>query len=411
MGERSSWSSPSLSLAPGPRRDLAAGAFAALLAAGMAVSMAYGVTLPLLPGLVQRAGVGSAADVDSHTGWITGADTLTLFLFAPAGGALADRVDRRWVLAAGLAGSSAALWALTWTSGLRGLYVARVMAGLASAAVLPAVFAYVVTASAPARLQRRFAWIASATALGFLLGPALGDGLAASIRSAGGQGAFTTLPLDVVAVIGLLAAAGVLKLPPPQAMAPAPGGAMSGDELRIARSLLLTAIVVLAITVAEVGVTLAARRTPAAGMLPVSAYFALCSGVMIAVQFWALPRLERRLGEPRLVVAALVILSAGLGLLAFSNGGLVTAMAFVLAATGIGVLIPSLAVRISSAAGARQGWAMGRQAAAANLGQAVGAAATGSLFALAPPLPFVIAGGMTALAAAAAWEGAERRTV
>ncbi|MDO9096191.1 MAG: MFS transporter [Rubrivivax sp.] len=376
----------------------------------MAVSMAYGVTLPLLPGLIERSGVRSAADVESHTGWITGVYTLALFLFAPVWGALADRIDRRRVLAAGLVGSSAALWALTLPLSMGGLYAVRAMAGLASAAVLPAVFAYVVTASAPSRLQRRFAWIASATALGFLLGPALGDGLAAPIRAAGGNGAFATLPLDAVAVIGLLAAVGVLKLPPNRATAPAPGGAMSGDERRIARSLLLTAIVVLAITVAEVGVTLVTRRAPAIGELPVSLYFALCSGVMIAVQFWALPRLERRLGEPRLVVAALVLLSAGLGLLALLSGGFVTAAAFVLAASGIGVLIPSLAVRISSAAGARQGWAMGRQAAAANLGQAVGAAATGSLFALAAPLPFVIAGGLTALAAgAAAWEVAARR--
>lgn len=410
MGEQP-WPLLSPSAAGDSRSDLSAGAFASLLAAGMAVSMAYGVTLPLLPGLVERTGGGSAADVDSHTGWITGAYTLALFLFAPVWGALADRIDRRWVLAAGLAGSSAALWVLTWTSGLRGLYVARAVAGLASAAVLPAVFAYVVIASAPPRLQRRFAWIASATALGFLLGPALGDGLAAPIRAAGGNGAFATLPLDVVAAVGLLAAAAVLKLPPNQAMAPAAGGATPGDERRIARSLLLTAVVVLAITVAEVGVTLAALRAPAAGALPVSVYFALCSGVMIAVQFWGLPRLERRLGEPRLVAAALVVLSAGVGLLGLSNAGLVTAVAFVLAAAGIGVLIPSMAVRISSAAGARQGWAMGRQAAAANLGQAVGAAATGSLFALAPPLPFLIAGGLTALAAgAAAWEGAARRT-
>jgi len=188
------------------------------------------------------------------------------------------------------------------------------------------------------------------------------------------------------------------------------GSATPGDERRIAHSLLLTAVVVLALPVAEVGAPLSARRAPAAGAWPVSLYFALCSGVMIAVQFWALPRLERRLGEPRLVVSALLVLSAGLSLLAGSNGGVVTAAAFVLAAAGIGVLIPSLAVRISSAAGARQGWAMGRQAAAANLGQAVGAAATGSLFALAPPLPFLIAGGLTVLAAgAAAWEGAARR--
>ena len=389
------------------RSDLPAGAFTALLAAGMAVSMAYGVTLPLLPGLVERTGGGSAADVESHTGWLTGAYTLALFLFAPAWGALADRIDRRWVLAAGLAGSSVALWALTTPSGMRGLYAVRAMAGLMSAAVLPAVFAYGVTASAPSRLQRRFAWIASATALGFLLGPALGDGLTGLMgASALGDAAFASLPLDVVAIVGLLAAVGVLGLPSNRAVAP-PGGALPGDERRIVRSLLLTAVVVLAITVAEVGVTLAARRATAVGPVPVSVYFALCSGVMIAVQFWALPRLERRLGEPRLVVAALAVLSAGVGLLAVSNGGFVTAAAFVLAAAGIGVLIPSLAVRISSAAGARQGWAMGRQAAAANLGQAVGAAATGSLFALAPALPFLLAAGLAA--AGAAWDGAARR--
>ncbi|MBN9203588.1 MFS transporter [Methylibium petroleiphilum] len=393
------------------RSDLSAGAFAALLAAAMAVSMAYGVTLPVLPGLVERAGVGSAADVEGHTGWLTGTYTLALFLFAPAWGALADRIDRRWVLVAGLAGSSAALWALTGSLELRALYAARAIAGLTAAAVLPAVFAYVVTASAPSRLQRRFAWIASATALGFLLGPALGGGLAAPIRAVGANGAFSELALHVVAVVGLGAAAGVLTLPVNRAVQTGSGSATPGDERRIAHSLLLTAVVVLAITVAEVGATLSARRAPAAGAWPVSLYFALCSGVMIAVQFWALPRLERRLGEPRLVVAALLVLSAGLGLQAGSNGGVVTAAAFVLAAAGIGVLIPSLAVRISSAAGTRQGWAMGRQAAAANLGQAVGAAATGSLFALAPPLPFLIAGGLTALAAgAAAWEGAARRT-
>ena len=408
MGERR-WLFPSPPVTGGSRSDLSTGSFVALLAAGTAVSMAYGVTLPLLPGLVERAGGDSAAGVESHTGWITGVYTLALFLFAPLWGALADRIDRRWVLAAGLAGSSVALWILTMPLSMRGLYGIRAVAGLTSAAVLPAVFAYVVTASAPSRLQRRFAWIASATALGFLVGPALGDGLAGPIPAARGNAAFTSLPLDVVAIVGLLAAVGALGLPPSHAMVPAPGSARPSDERRIVRSLLLTAVVVLGITVAEVGVTLAARRAPAAGAMPVSVYFALCSAVMIAVQFWALPRLERRMGEPRLVAAALGVLSAGVGLLAASNWGFVTATAFVLAATGIGVLIPSLAVRISSAAGARQGWAMGRQAAAANLGQAIGAAATGSLFALSPPLPFLVAGGLAALAAgAAAWEGPAR---
>lgn len=50
--------------------------------------MAYGVTLPLVPGLVERADVGAVADVGSHTGWITGVYTLALFLFGPAWGRL-----------------------------------------------------------------------------------------------------------------------------------------------------------------------------------------------------------------------------------------------------------------------------------------------------------------------------------
>lgn len=369
--------------------------------------MAYGVTLPLLPGLVEQAGGGALADMERHTGWITGVYTLALFLFAPAWGALADRVDRRWVLIAGMAGSSAALWSLTLPLSIRGLYAVRALAGVAAAAVLPAVFAYVVTASPPSRLQRRFAWVASATALGFLLGPAVGDWL-------GGAAPHRMLdasPLDVVAIVGLLAAVGVMRLAPNRAIATTADGAIPADRRQIVGGLLLTAIVVLAITVAEVGLTLTVRRAPTT--LPVSVYFALCSGVMIAVQFWALPPLERRLGEPCLVVLAFAVLATGLGLLGVLGmraGAPAIATAFVFSAAAIGVLIPTLAVRISAAGGTRQGWAMGWQAAAANLGQAAGAAVTGSLFALSPPSPFLVASGMAgATACAAAWQTTRRR--
>lgn len=141
-------------------------------------------------------------------------------------------------------------------------------------------------------------------------------------------------------------------------------------------------LVVFGITVAEVGVTLLGG--------PVAAYFAVCSVVMIGVQLGAYPLLERWLGEHRLVCAALTVMGAGIGILAWRQPW-TPAVAFLLAAGALGVLIPALAVRISVAAGARQGWAMGRQAAAANLGQAAGAALTGVLFAAAAPAPFLLA--------------------
>ena len=131
---------------------------------------------------------------------------------------------------------------------------------------------------------------------------------------------------------------------------------------------------------------------------------------MIAVQFWAPPHLERSGWRAAARRRRALVLSAGPALSGrLERKGRDRRGVSVPAAAGIGVLIPPLAVRISSAAGTRQGWAMGgrpRRPTSAG-GRCRG---HGSLFALAPPLPFLIAGGLILL-----WlpvrllEGAARR--
>ena len=61
------------------------------------VSMGYGVTLPLLPYLIERllGTSGDAAQVSRSTGLLTGLYTLSLFLFAPAWGPMSERYGRR----------------------------------------------------------------------------------------------------------------------------------------------------------------------------------------------------------------------------------------------------------------------------------------------------------------------------
>jgi MFS family permease len=61
------------------------------------VSMGYGVTLPLLPYLIERllGTSGDAAQVSRSTGLLTGLYTLSLFLSAPAWGRMSDRYGRR----------------------------------------------------------------------------------------------------------------------------------------------------------------------------------------------------------------------------------------------------------------------------------------------------------------------------
>lgn len=353
---------------------LAASKFLLLLLAGMVVSMAYGVTLPLLPALIAPLLPGDPSARAAHIGWLTASFTVALFAFSPAWGALSDRADRRWIIVVGLAGSGFALWATELVRSLPALYATRVTAGALSAAVLPAVFAYVVETTATAGRQRRFAWVASATALGFLLGPVAAE----LVQTA--DGIMSALRIVAVACAVAAAMTGWLpasrRLAVPADQAPVPGAAT------IPLSLLLTCLVVFGITIAEVGVTLMGVR--------VAVYFAICSAVMIGVQLFAYPRLERWMGEPRMVIFAFALMAVALALLALPAGW-APAVSFPLAATGIGILLPALAVRISIAAGARQGAAMGKQAAAANLGQAAGAASAGMLFAAAPAAPFLLA--------------------
>lgn len=360
---------------------LPASSFLLLLGAGLAVSMSYGVTLPLLPAIVLALQPGDTTGAALHTGWLTGVYTAALFVFSPVWGALSDRIQRRWVVATGLAGAAVTLWLLERAPTLPLVYASRIGAGALAAAVLPSVFAYVVETTVPARRQRRFAWIASATALGFLLGPVAADAAAA----VGGR--VSGLQLASLLCLGLAIAAMALlpKRPPAPAEAASAHARSPGDARRLRQSLLLTGIVVFGITVAEVGLTLFGGQ--------VAPYFALCSAVMIAMQLLGYPLLERWLGEPRLVLGSMVVMSFGVTLLAW-EARWTAAVSFLLASGALGVLIPALAVRISLAAGARQGRAMGGQAAAANLGQAAGAALTGVLFASARPAPFLLAGAL-----------------
>jgi MFS family permease len=330
--------------------------------------MAYGVTLPLLPallGIIPGLGVD---DVARHTGWLTATYTVGLFLFSPVWGALADRVDRRGIIAFGLAGSGLALWVVDLSRDVVSLYVARGAAGVLAAAVLPAVFACLVDDTAPQQRQRRFAWVATATSVGFLLGPVIGSALRGMAMGLGATRPMADSPFAAVALLSMAAAACMYIVPACRGKRAADGDGRA-DEPSVRVALLHTGVVVLAITVAEVGLTLVSRDSPVIAPSAMAGYFALCSVTMVVVQLWLYPVLERGMGEPRLVRVAFGAMALGVGLLAWPQKRWVPVAVFLLAGAAVGVLIPALAARVSLAAGARQGWALGRQAAAANLGR------------------------------------------
>lgn len=141
------------------------------------VSMGYGITLPLLPYLIERllGTSGDAAQVSRATGLLTGLYTLSLFLFAPMWGHLSDRFGRRSILLIGLIGFGATMMTFAFIENLTAVYAERFLSGMFAAAVTPVALAAIgdLATTEEAR-ARRLTFVSLAGIAGFLLGPMLG---------------------------------------------------------------------------------------------------------------------------------------------------------------------------------------------------------------------------------------------
>ncbi|MBY0576193.1 MAG: MFS transporter [Gallionellaceae bacterium] len=381
--------------------------FAVLLASAMTVSMAYGVTLPFLPFILERiVGPGYSGTVPWHTGALTASYTLALFLLSPMWGVLSDHYNRRIVISVGLIGSGISLVLLDNVSSLTMLYVSRMLSGIFSAAVLPATLAYVAEACDADDRPRRFAIVASFTSLGFMLGPMVGGWLSsmvlsppAAMRLAGVL--MPDSPFLVIALVSALCASGMalLSMPHHQPRLTMGEGVPSAKKKQIRWALLLTLATVFGVSTAEVGITLLGKQSLSLDPSAISQFFVVCSLVMITVQIGILPMLMRKFSIQTLLAFAFVLGAFGLGLIPFAKSTQVIDVLFGMIAAGTGILVPVLASVISEAAGQEQGKVLGQQTSAANLGQAVAAASSGALFIAAPAAPFLVAASMLAAGA------------
>ena len=95
-------------------------------------------------------------------------------LFAPIWGRLSDKHGRKPAILLGLLGNAAALVAFGLAQEYIWLFIARGAAGIASAAVLPSVMAYVADVTTSEERGKGMGLMGAAMGLGFILGPAIG---------------------------------------------------------------------------------------------------------------------------------------------------------------------------------------------------------------------------------------------
>jgi len=388
---------------------LRADRFFLLMAAVFTVSMGYGVVLPVLPFWLERLASGPPGlSVSWHTGMLSGVYMLALFAFAPVWGRASDRTGRRPVILLGLGGLAAvlALFGLAQSLGLG--YLARALGGVFASAVLPATLAYVADTSAAERRARRFAWMSAASLLGFLAGPAMAgwlSGVAMAMPSGTmiRSGAIW-LPFVLTAAIGAaVGLASYFLLPEP--VAP-PSYSHDNVSLRqrdgtLRWLFLLSLLVMFGLGGFEVGVTLLGQRDLGLDPSRIGTLFMECSLVMLAAQALFFSPLGARFGRAA-IAPAFLAMAAGLWLLPGTPGFGALLLWVGLVAAGSGILLPLLSYRVSLHAGASQGAALGRQTAAASLGQALGSGAAGLLFGIRSEAPFWLTAGLLVAGAAIA---------
>ena len=95
-------------------------------------------------------------------------------LFAPLWGRLSDKHGRKPAILLGLLGNAVALAAFGLAKEYIWLFTARSAAGIASAAVLPSVMAYVADVTTSEERGKGMGLMGAAMGLGFILGPAIG---------------------------------------------------------------------------------------------------------------------------------------------------------------------------------------------------------------------------------------------
>lgn len=167
--------------AEGARAAAPRGALLFIFITVMVNSMGIGIIMPVMPDLLlsltgEGATVGSAA---AWGGWLTASYALMQFVVSPTLGNLSDAYGRRPVILVSLAVLGAEYLVMALTPSLALLFLARTVAGAASATYATA-NAFIADVTPPEKRAQNFGLTGAAFGVGFVLGPAIG-GLAGEL--------------------------------------------------------------------------------------------------------------------------------------------------------------------------------------------------------------------------------------
>ena len=363
--------------------------------------LGFGVVIPLLPFLAESTGASPF-----QVTLLMASYSLMQFVMAPVWGRLSDRVGRRPVLLASVAGSVAALLLFAFSTTYPMLLLARVAHGAMNAnlAVAQAAIADVTT---PENRAKGMGLFGAAFGLGFIFGPAIGGLLGHFGFRLAGLAAAGFAALNLVLAFALLPETRPVHArgaPSPKPWRLLEATLLKGEDRRGLRALLVVSLLAtLGFSAMESVFSLWTERAHGWGPLQNGLLFAYLGVVLVVVQGFLMGPLRRRYGETSLAGASLCALTLSLALLPIS-----LALGLLLAVTGLlalaqGILSPNLSALVThEATTAETGRVLGAYQSVNALARVAGPLLAGALFTVASPgMPFLAGALLTAGALAA----------
>jgi DHA1 family tetracycline resistance protein-like MFS transporter len=130
--------------------------------------LGFGIMIPLQPYVALEFGASA-----SEIGWLLAIYSIMQFLFAPLWGRLSDHIGRRPIILVSLVGSTAGYILFAVADSLTGLFVSRIIAGMAAANISTA-HAIIADVLPPEQRTSGMGKVGAAIGLGFVFGPAIG---------------------------------------------------------------------------------------------------------------------------------------------------------------------------------------------------------------------------------------------
>jgi DHA1 family multidrug resistance protein-like MFS transporter len=346
-----------------------------------------GITLPILPLYAERLAMASGASRKAaavQVGLLTGVYALMQFIFAPVWGHWSDRVGRKPVFLAGLAGFAASQVLFGVGASLWVFYFARILGGVLSSAAFPVISAYVADATTETERTRWMARQGASVSLGVVIGPAVGGLLAAKdLQIALGGGRWVlhafSIPFFAAGLIGLLAVPVAIRWLPeshsPASLTTAKRSLVSGWRglgAQLSPILLLGFSAQLGLAMFEATFALHAHQMLGYTPEKVGHVFVVCGLAMAVFQFAAVGHLTTHVAPARQIAVGFVLMGASLGGLLYVRSHSLVLLVVALLASGTSLITPNISALASIGRGANTGTSLGLKDAANSLGQAAG---------------------------------------